>query len=178
MTVRLAQRFPNFVGARRFFCERFLFELGGDPFAFVWGKPARFARPVREIKNRDHAKHHRGNSFDDEKPAPASQAEPVHPQQPASERGADDVRDGDRDHKHRTGFRAIFGAEPVREVDENAGEEAGLGRAEQYSNEVEMRGRSNKGHQDGDEAPGDHDAREPFAGAPALDDDATWDFEE
>ena len=155
-----------------------MFEFGGDPFAFFRGKPARFARPVREIKNRDHAKHDRGNSFDDEKPAPSLQAEPVHSQQPPSERGADDVGDGDRNHEHGASFRAIFGAEPVREVDENAGKEAGFGRAQQYSNEVEMRGRSNESHQDGDESPCNHDAREPFAGAPTLDDDAAGNFEE
>src|SRR5208282_1150102 len=70
------------------------------------------------------------------------------------------------------------GAEPVGEVDEDAGEETGLGDAQQDSNEVEMRGRSNERHQDGDEPPGDHDAREPFARAPALDNEAAGNFEE
>src|SRR5580658_9311740 len=41
-----------------------------------------------------------------------------------------------------------------------------------------MSGRSNEGHQDGDESPGDHDTSEPFSGAPAFDDEAAGDFEE
>lgn len=41
-----------------------------------------------------------------------------------------------------------------------------------------MRGRSYERHQYGDESPGNHDAREPFAGAPALDDETPGDFEE
>ena len=41
-----------------------------------------------------------------------------------------------------------------------------------------MHGRSDERHQDGNESPSHHDAREPFARAPALDDEAAGNFKE
>ena len=41
-----------------------------------------------------------------------------------------------------------------------------------------MHGRSNESHKDGNKSPGDHDAREPFASAPALDDEAAGNLKE
>ena len=41
-----------------------------------------------------------------------------------------------------------------------------------------MHGRPNERHQNGNESPGDHDAREPFASAPSLDDEAPGNFKE
>src|SRR4029077_1713335 len=81
-------------------------------------------------------------------------------------------------HKHRARFGAVFRAEPVREVDENAGKETGFADAEKNSNQVEMHGRSNERNEDGNQSPGNHNAREPFARAPALDDEAAGNFEE
>src|SRR5579864_5380536 len=111
-----------------------------------------------------------------------SHRQPCKPSQctPSSQppRGTDNVGDGDGYHEHRARFRSVFGSEPVREVHENAGEESGFGHAQQDSNEVEMHGRPDERHQDGDESPGDHDACEPFAGAPALHDEAAGNFEE
>ena len=54
---------------------------------------------------------------------------------------------------------------PVGEVEDHAGEETCLERAEQKAQHVELPGRGDPGHQGGAGAPADHDAQDGLAGA-------------
>ena len=61
--------------------------------------------------------------------------------------------------------RAIFGRIPIGEIEDDAGEEAGLGDAEQEAQDVEAGHAAHQRHQRRDDAPGHHDAGDPAAGA-------------
>src|SRR4029077_12289606 len=63
---------------------------------------------------------------------------------------------------------AVFSAKPVREVYQDAGREAGFGDAEKKARPVKLPGRVNERRQGGNQSPGDHDACDPAARAPAL----------
>ena len=81
---------------------------------------------------------------------------------------------------------AVFDAVPVREVDDDAREKSRFRNAEQQPQTVELRHRAEKAeqrsaqkaHQRGHQSPGDHDARDPFASAPALHNQAAWNIEQ
>src|SRR5580693_8267376 len=79
--IALGECLPN--GVRTNFPLRkfFLLQLPINPIALIRPEPFRGSRPIRQIKNRNHAKHHCGNSFQDEQPSPASEAEPSNAQQ-------------------------------------------------------------------------------------------------
>jgi len=64
------------------------------------------------------------------------------------------------------------------EKHDDTGEETGLGRAEQQSRRIELARRSNEACKDRDESPGDHDAGDPLARAPSLDDDSARNLEQ
>lgn len=120
-----------------------------------------------------------GMPFQDEDPAPAVQAIPVDCfENPAGERGAHD--NGQRLRHHEPGLRAsaIFGAKPVGEIHDNAREEACLRGAQQKSGRIELRLCFDEAAERGHQAPGDHDAGQPFARAPAFHDKTAGDFEE
>jgi len=72
----------------------------------------------------------------------------------------------------------IGDAKPMGEKHDDTGEETGLGRAEQQSRRIELARRSNKACKDRDESPGDHDAGDPLARAPSLDDDSARNLEQ
>ena len=56
---------------------------------------------------------------------------------------------------------ALGTREPVGEVDDHAGEEPGLGEAQQEAQDVEHRGVLGEAQGQGDQTPGEHDPREP-----------------
>ena len=94
--------------------------------------------PVGEIEKRDDAEEQRRQSFEDEQPSPAVPPKPVDAHQRGGDRGADHVRCRDRHHEHGDGLRAILVPEPVRQVDDDAGEEAGLRDAKEKAHPVEL----------------------------------------
>ena len=57
---------------------------------------------------------------------------------------------------------------PVSEVQDDAGEEAGLEDAEQEARNVELRRRRDEHHRRGDDAPAEHDAQQRLARADPL----------
>ena len=56
----------------------------------------------------------------------------------------------------------VFARKPVGEVEQHAREEAGLGHAEQEPDDGEARRVVDEGHDGGEDAPRDHDARDPY----------------
>jgi len=64
--------------------------------------------------------------------------------------------------------RALGGRNPVGEIEDDAREEAGFGDAQQKAHRIEAPLAADEGHGDGDEAPADHDARDPDARAEFL----------
>jgi hypothetical protein len=67
--------------------------------------------------------------------------------------------------------------EPVAEVENDSGKEAGLREAEQEPEDIEADGAAGEGHRDRDEAPGDHDAADPEARSDLVQDDRGGHFE-
>jgi len=66
----------------------------------------------------------------------------------------------------------------VREVHDDSREETGFRESQHKARDVELLRGTHEAGEDRDHAPGDHDACYPFAGAPALDDDSAWNFEQ
>ena len=102
----------------------------------------------------------------------------MHSQQPACERRAQDIRNRNGRHEQRPGPRAVLMTKPVREVDEDAGEKARFRRAQEKPRAVKLRRRSNHRHQNGDESPGNQNARNPAPRAPALDNQRAGNFKQ
>ncbi len=97
---------------------------------------------------------------------------------PTRERRTNDVRHGDGGHKDRAGFGAVFIAEPMGEIDDDSGEESSFRHTEQESSQIELARRVHSRQENGDQSPGDEDARHPLAGAPALHDQRAGYLEE
>ena len=72
-----------------------------------------------------------------------------------------DVRHRHGEHEQREGPRPVLDAEPVRQVDDDAREEARLGGAEEEAQPVEVGRRADERHRAGEHPPGDQDARDP-----------------
>src|SRR5580704_10065060 len=79
--IALGECLPNGVRTNLLLRKFFLLQLLVNPIALIRPKPFGGSRPIRQIKSRNHAEHHRGNSFQYEQPSPASQAEPSNAQQ-------------------------------------------------------------------------------------------------
>ena len=111
-----------------------------------------------------------GQAFDEEEPLPAVRGRGGRcrlssaPATSSHEDGAE--RKGDVEAADGAG--AEFGWEPLHEVEDDAGEEAGFGHAEEEASGVELERRSDEHHAHGEQAPGDHDAGEPAARSEAV----------
>jgi hypothetical protein len=70
--------------------------------------------------------------------------------------------------KSRQEAGAIFGRIPIGEIEDDAGEEAGLGDAEQEAQDIEARDAADHRHQRRDDTPAHHDAGDPAARAEFL----------
>src|SRR3954463_6586528 len=65
-------------------------------------------------------------------------------------------------------MRAVLITEPMREINNNAGEETGFGGSQQQAHRVELPARVHEPHANSHQAPGNQDACDPFSGAPAF----------
>jgi hypothetical protein len=68
--------------------------------------------------------------------------------------------------------------EPVSEIKNDTGEEAGLGHAEQEAHGIEARRAADQRHGDRDQAPAHHDARDPDARTKVLKGEVARDLEQ
>ena len=97
-----------------------------------------------ELEGED-AEDHGRHPFQKEEPLPAAQPEPVHSEEGARHRRAQGEAERDGDDEAGQGARAALHGEPVGEVNDQAGEEAGLGDAEKEARGVELRRRFDEG---------------------------------
>ena len=87
-------------------------------------------------------------------------------------------RNRQADQKAGDDARMVVGREPVGEVEHDAGEEAGLGDAQQEAHDGEARRAGDQRGQAGEDAPGDHDARDPYPRADLFQDDVAGHLED
>ena len=96
----------------------------------------------------------------------------------ARDRRADQHRDRRRDHEQRPGLGAFPGGNPVGEIQNHAGEEAGLGEPQHDAHGIEAVAARHEHHRHRGDAPEDHDARDPAPGADALQNQVARDLEQ
>ena len=159
-----------------------------QPGPFVIRQPARIRRPVGEVEQHHHRQHQRRQRLDNEQPLPARQpARSIQPQQQAGNRRANHRRQRDRRHERGNNPPAIHRREPQRDVEDNPREEAGFRQPKQYPDGIEGiflrhpgRGRNlrNKRHQPGQQAPADHNPRNPLPRAKLIHKQIGWHFEQ
>jgi hypothetical protein len=97
---------------------------------------------------------------------PAFQAErAVELQERARDRRADHAGHRGCGHEQADRSRALARREPMRDVQDDAGEETGFRRAQQESQDIKRRCAIDEDHRGGKHAPGEHDSRDPDARA-------------
>ena len=90
----------------------------------------------------------------------------------------DPLRDPRADnHRHGRGYQKIrnrsstvFLSKPMAQVDDHAGEKSSFGNAQEKSHQIELHRSGDKGRHRSHDPPSDHDAANPLASTPALDD--------
>ena len=112
--------------------------------------------------DRDEAEKDSGDRFEKEQPLPASEAEQaVESENCAGEGRAERRRQRRGGHEQGNRRRTLPRREPVREIQDDAWEEASFGRAQQKAYDVEARRPLNLGLDGGQDSPGDHDSCDP-----------------
>ncbi|MNS87274.1 hypothetical protein D3C72_1212130 [compost metagenome] len=97
---------------------------------------------------------------------------------PTRQRSAQDAGERHRRHEHGHDLAAPVRRKPIRQVKDDAGIEAGLGRAQQEAQDVELGRRLRQRHGGRDQAPQDHDARQRLLRADAVHQHVAWHFEQ
>ncbi len=152
---------------------------GGQPLLLLRRQPGGAGGTVGEIEPRHHTEHDGRNALQDEQPLPALEAaDAVKAEQVARDRRADHGRDRHRDGERGEDAGAILGRIPVGEIEDDAGKEPRFRHAEQETQHVETGGAADQRHQRRDDAPGNHDARDPAAGADLVQDDVAGHLEQ
>ena len=122
--------------------------------------------------------HHGGEPLDEEKPLPPREpADPAQLQQRGGDRSADYAGERGGGEKQGEDPGPVPRRNPVREVEDHAGEEARLRDAEEEPHPVEGDGGPDEQHRARERPPRRHDARDPAAGSEALQDQVARDFE-
>lgn len=148
--------------------------------AFFVSQPLRVADAVVQIRQHDDADDDRRNAFDQEHPLPAGQAvdagKRLH--RPARDGAADHARQRNCRHEEGGGAPAPLRRIPIREVQDDPREEAGFCQPQQEAHHVEHGRRGHEHHGRRDDAPRDHDPRDPDACAHAVQDHVARHFKE
>ena len=134
---------------------------------------------VEEEKDHD-TEQDRRDCLDEKHPLPAGEAvdalERVH--DPAGKRVAEDAGDGDRRHEDRDDLGSAVRRIPIGEKEDDPGIEACFGDAEQEAQQIEHRRSGDEHEARRDQAPGDHDARDPDARADLMKNDVARHLEQ
>ncbi|EEF24695.1 conserved hypothetical protein [Ricinus communis] len=150
-----------------------------EPFALGFVEPLGLGRPVGQVEPGDHADHDGRQRDAGEHHAPAFQAEQaVRLDQQRRHRRADDDGQRLRQVEQRQDMAAVLGRHPQAQVQDGAGEEAGLGHAQQEAQHIQPFHAADPGEQQRDDAPGDHDARQPAARAVFVQGQVAGDFQQ
>ena len=116
----------------------FALHVAAQPVPVVGREPSRLLGSIGQVEEGQHAEHHRREALDQEQPLPAVETgEPVQLQERFGDRCADHHRDRGGGHEEGAGPGPLAGGDPIREVEDHSGEEAGLGQAEQDAQRVE-----------------------------------------
>ena len=133
-------------------------------------EPLGLIRLVLEVEEREDAEDHGREALDDEHPLPAVKAEhAVHVvKDGARDRPGNDVGDRGPGHEDGNDRAAPRAWEPIGQVQDDAGKEAGLEGTEQEAQDIELQRRLHE-HQNGRaKAPAHHDAEQRLARADLL----------
>ena len=101
--------------------------------ALVFGEPGCIGRTVGEEEEEDDADRRTGGqAFDEEEPLPAAKAEAsIEVKKRAGDESHEDGAERQGDVEAADGAGAQLGRKPLHEVEDDSGEEAGLGHAEE-----------------------------------------------
>src|SRR5438552_7674158 len=110
-----------------------------QPVTFLRTQPSHLVRPVRQHEQRHNAKQDGGNSFEQKKPSPPGEPQPVNPQNCACDWSSEDKADRNGRHKPRDRLGPVLIDEPVGKINDHAGKKAGFGRAKQETRAVKLK---------------------------------------
>ncbi len=154
-----------------------LLQLLFKPLPLTGSEPGRFAGPIGEKEKRKSSQHNGRDSLEHEEPPPSLHSEPLVAENPAGDGRPDHEGQGNRCHEVAGGLGAVFMNEPVAQIDDDAREEASLGRAQDEARQIKLVWGMDQGGQRGQRPPSDHGHRNHAARAPALDQEATGDLQ-
>ncbi len=116
-------------------------ELGAEPVTLFLGEELRLLGLVGQHEIGHDADDHGGDALGEIHDLPALQSEqPVQAHQRRRDRRARRDRHRQADQEARDDARVVAGGEPVGEVEDEAGEEAGFGHAQQEAHDAEAHG--------------------------------------
>ncbi|MCY1231110.1 hypothetical protein D9M72_435470 [compost metagenome] len=144
----------------------FLLQCTGQPGLFLLRQPLGLGGGVSQVEPGDDANDDGGDGDAEEHDAPAGESEEsVLLDEEAGQRGTD--HGGERLGQVEEGedLAAVPGRNPEAQEEDGAGEEAGFCHTQDETQYVELLHVAHPGEQQGDDAPADHDAGEPAAGA-------------
>ena len=148
-----------------------------DPGPFAVGKPARIVRTVGQNKQHHHPHDDRRDRFEEKEPLPPGQSgDAIHPENLARDRRTDHARRHAAEHEQRENARPILRRIPVRQIQDHAREKTRLRRAQQKAHPVKHRHPLQEHERHRDQAPDDHDPRDPAARPHLVQDEIARDF--
>src|SRR5437773_3073069 len=107
-----------------------LMDVAEDPLALVFAEPFGLGGGVGEKEEEDHAEKNGRHALDEKEPLPAAEAElAVEVQKRAGDESHEGGAKGEGDVETADGAGAQLGRKPLHEVEDDSGEEAGLGHA-------------------------------------------------
>ncbi|MCY1359325.1 hypothetical protein D9M69_458890 [compost metagenome] len=154
--------------------DRLALLLAAQPAAqsalLLVAQPADLLEALRQLAPDQEAEQGHRQTLDEEHPLPAAQAEEVVEavENPARQWPADHAGHGHGNGEQRGHLAAAMSREPAVDVDQDAGEETGLGHAEKQAQGIEAFGAGDLQHGGGKQAPGHHQGGDPAARADAL----------
>ena len=158
----------------------FALQLPGQPSLLVRRQPARLLRPVGEEEEASQTAQHRRPALDHQHPTPTGQPGKIVEvvEDPGAERRSNQIRNRNRSREHGDRGSLLALAEPIGQIDDDAGEEACLRHAQQEAKQVELRARLHEGCQDRHRAPGQQDTRDPNPWTVSVHQDVAWHLEQ
>jgi hypothetical protein len=155
-------------------------EIGLHRRLLLRGEPLGVSGLAGQQRQHEDADQHSGNSFEQEHPLPAVKVADLvqRLQRPTRQRATDDAAHRDRGEEERGRAGPAGVGVPVRQVEDDAREEPGLGHTEQEPEQVELPRALCDHHQRRQDAPADHDPGDPHPGTEALQEQVAGNFEE
>ena len=138
-------------------------EVGAQHALVARRQPLGRLDAVGQVDEDQQAQHHRGNRLQEEQPLPARMATHAGKgrHDPARQRRPDQAGQRQADQEQRHDLAAHARGIPVGQVQHDAGKEPRLGHAQQKAQHIELHGRAHEHGRARDQAPGDHDPRDP-----------------